>query len=42
MNKKKSIMSTPGMGAVITAFVGVVILMAVFTVMNTNFISKTT
>jgi ribose transport system permease protein len=40
MNKKKSIMSTPGMGAVITAFVGVVILMAVFTVMNTNFISK--
>lgn len=40
MKNKKGIMSKPGMGAVITAFAGVIILMIIFTFMNTNFISK--
>lgn len=41
MQKKNSFMSKPGVASVITAFVGVVVLMIIFALMNPNFIKST-
>ena len=40
MQKKSSFMSKPGVASVVTAFVGVVVLMIIFAVMNPNFIKQ--
>ncbi|MDO4339018.1 MAG: ABC transporter permease [Eubacteriales bacterium] len=39
--KKRSILSAPGMASVLTAYAGVVILLIIFTIMNPNFIKPT-
>ena len=41
MNKKSGFMSKPGVASVVTAFVGVVVLMIIFAIMNPNFIKST-
>ena len=40
MQKKSSFLSKPGVASVITAFVGVVVLMIIFALMNPNFIKQ--
>ena len=39
-NSFQKFMAIPGMASVVTAFVGVVLLMIIFTIMNTNFIGR--
>ena len=39
-NSFQKFMAIPGMASVVTAFVGVVVLMIIFTIMNPNFIGR--
>lgn len=41
MNKKNGFLSKPGVASVVTAFAGVVVLMIIFAMMNSNFIKST-
>ena len=41
MQKKNSFLSKPGVASVVTAFVGVIVLMIIFAFMNPNFIKQT-
>ena len=39
-NKKRSFLSKPGVASVLTAFIGVIVLMIIFAMMNPNFIKR--
>ena len=39
-NKKRSFLSKPGVASVLTAFIGVIVLMVIFAMMNPNFIKR--
>ncbi len=38
--KKRSFLSKPGVASVVTAFVGVIVLMVIFWLMNPNFVRQ--